>query len=615
MVHNPLSNLFPKSKSIKGTVSYDNPRQNIDPEIQTKVLFTQEISGGNLQVVSGSISRTATTDYDIANKKYVDDNAGTTFWSRVGTTIVPKTSGDVVSGSDLVMTDHISAATLEIQSGAMLLTPVNNLDIANKKYVDDQISPEALWDRQGIILVPQNAGDTISGSNLVMSGSISGATIEVLSGSTVIAPTDDRDITNLTYVNTGVATLTNKTMSSFTNDISADHVHEQLRNETGVTLNRGDAVFISGFNVGLSIALVTLADNTSTTTMPAVAVLEDSTLANNATGDFVSLGTIHDIDTDQWAVGDELYVSGSTITKATLTKTKPTGIDAQIQKVATVLRSSTASGKIELFGAGRANDSPNTIDIPGEISGASLLTKGNISGANLHATNNISGATIHSSGTISGADLYTVGTLFTTGDIDSDGTISGADLHSSGKISGATLHAIDGANGTFTTADITVTDGIVTTAATGSGGGGDPSGMTLRYSAITSVAGAEADIDSHAIVAGAIDSFGVIFVRVAMNAASSSVVSVKYTENAVDNVNNFGTTFGGVNNTECIFAQHAQTATIIRSAGNYLANSGAHTQVASTAHSQNSISGAQTITLRCSNGGAGTSYFIWSVYY
>ena len=159
-----------------------------------------------------------------------------------------------------------------------------------------------------------------------------------------------------------VQTLTNKTLNSPTNDIHADTIHEQLRNETGSTINRGDAVNISVYSVGEEIALVSLADADSGTTMPSVALVEDSSIVNNATGDFIEQGTLSDFDTSAWTTGDDLYVSGVGTTGNTLTNVKPTGA-ALIQKVAIVLRSHATLGVVEVFGAGRANDLPNIADL------------------------------------------------------------------------------------------------------------------------------------------------------------------------------------------------------------------------------------------------------------
>ncbi|MEE9534577.1 MAG: hypothetical protein V3W06_09160 [Acidimicrobiia bacterium] len=171
-------------------------------------------------------------------------------------------------------------------------------------------------------------------------------------------PTVAHGATGAVVGTTNTQTLTNKTIADFTNDVSANDIHEELRNESGGTMNMGDAVFISGYNGGLNIALVTLADASAAGTMPCVALLNQSTLANNATGDFIEVGTVANVDTIAWAVGDEIWVSATGTTTNTLTNVKPTGTDL-IQKVAVVLRSHATLGILEVFGAGRTNDLPN----------------------------------------------------------------------------------------------------------------------------------------------------------------------------------------------------------------------------------------------------------------
>ncbi len=153
-------------------------------------------------------------------------------------------------------------------------------------------------------------------------------------------------------------TLTNKTLQSFTNDIYADHIHEELRNESGVVMNIGDAVYISGYSVGQEKALVTLADASAAGTMPCIAILAQSSLSNNETGDFIEVGMVPNMDTSSWTAGDELYISNVGTSGNTLTSTKPQGTDL-IQKIAIVLRSHATLGIIEVFGAGRAHDLPH----------------------------------------------------------------------------------------------------------------------------------------------------------------------------------------------------------------------------------------------------------------
>lgn len=71
--------------STKGQAGYDNPRENIDPNIKTKTISQQQ----------GTIEHTPTNAKDIVNKEYVDSVASS-LWTRTGTELNPKTAGDDV---------------------------------------------------------------------------------------------------------------------------------------------------------------------------------------------------------------------------------------------------------------------------------------------------------------------------------------------------------------------------------------------------------------------------------------------------------------------------------------------------------------------------------------
>ena len=132
-------------------------------------------------------------------------------------------------------------------------------------------------------------------------------------------PVDDNDITNKAYVDasagvgtwtdTSTNTGTNKTLDDFSNKIEADEVHIQIRNESGSTMTKGQLVYISGYNVGLDRTLVTLADASSSSTMPMLAMINDGDVVNNADGHATVSGRVFDIDTSAFAVGDAVYVS------------------------------------------------------------------------------------------------------------------------------------------------------------------------------------------------------------------------------------------------------------------------------------------------------------------
>ena len=120
------------------------------------------------------------------------------------------------------------------------------------------------------------------------------------------------------------------------------------------TINPGQAVRVTGYNIGQDVPEVELADSSAAATMPAFGIAR-TTVTNAATGTIVVSGRLTGQDTSSWSVGDELYVSE---TAGALTATKPTGT-ALVQKIAQVTRSNPSVGVLQIFGAGRSNDLPN----------------------------------------------------------------------------------------------------------------------------------------------------------------------------------------------------------------------------------------------------------------
>ena len=155
--------------------------------------------------------------------------------------------------------------------------------------------------------------------------------------------------------------LTNKTINSITNYIHADATHTTVRNESGGELAKGTPVYISGYNAGLDLVLVSPAKADSAATLPSIGLLE-SVLANNATGVALAIGTLSGMKTneDGWAVGDKLYVSE--ITEGVLTKVRPTGATNFVQRVGIILRVNATAGVLEVVGSHRANSLPLDID-------------------------------------------------------------------------------------------------------------------------------------------------------------------------------------------------------------------------------------------------------------
>ena len=120
------------------------------------------------------------------------------------------------------------------------------------------------------------------------------------------------------------------------------------------TINIGDVVYVSGYNVGQDLIEVEKADNSSAATMPAIGIVE-TTITNTLTGHVIISGRLPSVNTAAFTAGDELYVGS---TPGGLTSTKPTGT-ALIQKVGIVNRSHASNGVLTVVGAGRSNDVPN----------------------------------------------------------------------------------------------------------------------------------------------------------------------------------------------------------------------------------------------------------------
>ncbi|MBU2580085.1 hypothetical protein KKF19_04005 [Patescibacteria group bacterium] len=128
-----------------------------------------------------------------------------------------------------------------------------------------------------------------------------------------------------------------------------------VRNTSGSTISAGTPVYITGYNVGQGRITIDLADADDSAKYPAIGLTTGS-ISNNTNGTVISSGVLSGINTSAYAVNDALFLS---TTPGTLTSTRPTGASDCIQAVARVSRAS-ATGVVQVIGAGRCNDIPNT---------------------------------------------------------------------------------------------------------------------------------------------------------------------------------------------------------------------------------------------------------------
>ena len=168
---------------------------------------------------------------------------------------------------------------------------------------------------------------------------------------------------------TNAISFTNKTLDDFTNNVSADTEHIQVYNKEGSGIEKGSPVYTFGWNVGQALVEVKLADADTVGSYPAIAMVTDTNIANNAAGGAIVSGVLQDMNTGaanpiqettspNWAAGDSLYLSGDI---GKLTSVRPTGAATAVQSLAKVLRVHVSQGVLLVQGAGRVNDVPNTI--------------------------------------------------------------------------------------------------------------------------------------------------------------------------------------------------------------------------------------------------------------
>jgi hypothetical protein len=216
--------------------------------------------------------------------------------------------------------------------------------------------------------------------------------------------------------------------------------------KAGEALSKGDVVYVSG--VSGNSPVVSKADANVSSKMPAYGLAETDA-NNNAAVNIVTFGTLYELDTSAFSVGDTVYVSQ---TAGAITATKPAGESSLIQNVGKVIRPHASAGSIKVGGAGRTNDTPNLDD------GNVFIGNGsNQAVARALTGDDVSGGTITSFAS-TGIDDNATSNAITidasqntafSGDITLTGTVDGRDVATDGtKLDGieASADVTDTAN-------------------------------------------------------------------------------------------------------------------------------------------------------------------------
>ena len=115
-----------------------------------------------------------------------------------------------------------------------------------------------------------------------------------------------------------------------------------VRNQSGVSIAKGKAVYITGATG--TVSTVALAQANSSTTMPCVGIAYD-TMANNAFGRIMVLGHLEQINLSAFADGDKLYVDSAAA--GNLINTAPASPNVT-QQVGIVVNNGVGNGVLEV---------------------------------------------------------------------------------------------------------------------------------------------------------------------------------------------------------------------------------------------------------------------------
>ena len=201
--------------------------------------------------------------------------------------------------------------------------------------------------------IPTSTSDLAEGTNLYYTSARTDAdiadytgTMESLTGG---LPSLSGNVTTTANVQGAYIIGDGSQLTNVTSDTISEQVVTTVYNDSGSTLNKGDAVYLTGVNTGDN-PHVALADADNATKMPALGIVKEN-ISNNSTGEVVTSGTMND-SSHGYTRGADLYIS---TTAGELTTTKPTGEASQIQKIGKAI----SLNHILVQGAFRSNDTPN----------------------------------------------------------------------------------------------------------------------------------------------------------------------------------------------------------------------------------------------------------------
>src|SRR6056300_919279 len=330
-------------------------------------LYVDEF-GSNILVVTGntSVSGDLTVDTDTL---FVDSSE-----NKVGIkTVTPSAELHVVgnayvSSNLTVDTDTLHVDVVNDSIGVGTVNPSANLHVVGNVYVSSNLTVDTetlhvdvVNDSIGVGTVNPSANLHVVGNVYVTSNTTTDGTL-TLNHPTTALITDltanvEVKLNQLANVVIDTATLANEDMLVYdgSNWVNQLQNHTFLYAKATEAISKGDAVYATG-TIGNNMFEIRKAQANSGATMPALGLAYQN-FALNGEGLIVTFGRADGVNTDDFQVGETVYVSAATA--GALSNVKPYGATDLIQNIGLVVKGHPNSGIVSVTGVGRSNDIPN----------------------------------------------------------------------------------------------------------------------------------------------------------------------------------------------------------------------------------------------------------------
>jgi hypothetical protein len=316
---------------------------------------------GNVYVSSNLTVDTDTLHVDVVNKSVglgtVDPSANL------------HVVGNVYVSSNLTVdteTLHVDAEASHV--GVNTKTPNANLHVVGNVYVSSNLTVDtetlhvdAEASHVGVNTKTPNANLHVVGNVYVTSNTTTDGTL-TLNHPTTALITDltanvEVKLNQLANVVIDTATLANEDMLVYdgSNWVNQLQNHTFLYAKAEETISKGDAVYATG-TIGNNMFEIRKAQANSGATMPALGLAYQD-FALNDEGLIVTFGRADGVNTDDFQVGETVYVSAASA--GALSNVKPYGATDLIQNIGLVVKGHPNSGIVSVTGVGRSNDIPN----------------------------------------------------------------------------------------------------------------------------------------------------------------------------------------------------------------------------------------------------------------